>query len=105
VQIAGTSRLRGLDIRRAKLPGLDAPTKFDISGFYRRGENQQSAESMARQALLEALTDEEQKAIYEKFEKARRRVAGAIETTAPVISGNEKRADHSGDAAESDEKE
>jgi hypothetical protein len=79
VQLAGEDRLLRIHIRRAKLLGLDAPTKLDISGIYRKGENQQSAESLARQRVYEAMTNEEQEAIYEKFEEARRRVAGAID--------------------------
>ncbi len=84
-------RLNRIHIRRAKLLGLDAPTKLDISGFYRKGESQASAESLARQRVLEALTDDEQESIYEKFEEARRRVAGAIETSATVISEPDNR--------------
>jgi hypothetical protein len=103
IQMMGTSQLRGLHIRRAKLLGLDAPAKFDISGFYRRGENRQSAESLARQRVFEALTDDEQEAIYEKFEEARRRVAGAIETRATMTSGTYNRDDGANEDAESDE--
>jgi hypothetical protein len=103
VQISCTAQLRGIHIRRAKLLGLDAPTKLDLSGFDRRDENQQSAESLARQRVFEAMTDEEQEAIYEKFEEARRRVAGAIETTATVISGNADRESYGGDSETDDE--
>jgi hypothetical protein len=91
VQLAGEDRLLRIHIRRAKLLGLDAPTKLDISGIYRKGENQQSAESLARQRVFEAMTEEEQEAIYEKFEEARRRGGGAIETTPTVISGTDNR--------------
>jgi len=87
-----------LYMRRAKLLGLDAPGKIDISVLYKKGVDQESAESLASQRVLEALTDDEQEYIYEKFEEARRRVAGAIDATATVISGTDHR-DDDGDTA------
>ena len=36
-QMAGTAQLRGIHVRRAKLLGLDAPTKLDVRGLYRTG--------------------------------------------------------------------
>jgi hypothetical protein len=41
-----------IHIRRARLLGLDAPTKLDIGAFYVHGASQLSDERMARQAVL-----------------------------------------------------
>ena len=41
-----------IHIRRARLLGLDAPTKLDIGAFYAHGASQLSDERMARQAVL-----------------------------------------------------
>ena len=86
-QAALEDRLMRIHIRRAKLLGLDAPTKLDVSGIYKRGGDEVSAERQARRAVLEALPIEEQRRIYEVFYQARKRAeAGdfsqpAIETT------------------------
>jgi hypothetical protein len=79
--------LNRIHTRRARLLGLDAPTKLDVSGIYKRGGDEVSAERQARRAVLEALPIEEQRRIYEVFYQARKRAeAGdfsqpAIETT------------------------
>jgi hypothetical protein len=85
--------LNRIHTRRARLLGLDAPTKLDVSAFYARGVNQLSEERMARQAVLEALPLDEQERIYDMFAAARKRAAGeAVETTAvAVINGPEPR--------------
>ena len=86
-QMAGTAQLRGIHIRRAKLLGLDAPTKLDVSGIYQRGGADLEAEQRAREAVIEALPIEEQRRIYELFYEAGLRAAAgdlsqpAIETT------------------------
>jgi hypothetical protein len=86
-QMSGTAQLRGIHVRRAKLLGLDAPTKLDVRGLYRTGIDEISAERQARRAVLEALPIEEQRRIYDVFYQARLRAqAGdfsqpAIETT------------------------
>jgi hypothetical protein len=84
-----------IHIRRAKLLGLDAPTKLDVGAFYARGTSQLSEERLARQAVLAALPREEQERIYDMFAAARKRAAGgAIETAAtPAISGPVSRND------------
>jgi hypothetical protein len=89
----GLAALNRIHIRRARLLGLDAPQKLDISAFYARGVNQLSEERMARQAVLEALPLDEQERIYDMFAAARKRAAGeAVETTAvAVINGPEPR--------------
>jgi hypothetical protein len=46
-QMSGTAQLRGIHVRRAKLLGLDAPTKLDVRGLYRTGIDEISE----RQAL------------------------------------------------------
>jgi hypothetical protein len=66
-QMSGTAQLRGIHVRRAKLLGLDAPTKLDVRGLYRTGIDEISAERQARRAVLEALPIEEQRRIYDVF--------------------------------------
>jgi hypothetical protein len=84
---AGLAALNRIHIRRARLLGLDAPTKLDVRGLYRTGIDEISAERQARRAVLEALPIEEQRRIYDVFYQARLRAqAGdfsqpAIETT------------------------
>jgi hypothetical protein len=95
VQLAGEDRLLRIHIRRAKLLGLDAPTKLDLGAFYGKGTESISAERMAREAVLEALPLDEQRRVYEIFYQAGLRAqAGdlsqpAIETT--VSNGTEHR--------------
>ena len=92
-----------IHIRRAKLLGLDAPTKLDVSGMYQRGGADIEAEQRAREAVIEALPIEEQRRIYELFYQARLRAAAgdlsqpAIATT--VSDGSDNRTD---DESESD---
>jgi hypothetical protein len=86
-QAALEDRLMRIHIRRAKLLGLDAPTKLDVSGIYQRGGADVEAEQFARDAVLEALPIEEQRRLYDVFHQARLRAAAgdlsqpAIETT------------------------
>jgi hypothetical protein len=104
-QAALEDRLMRIHIRRAKLLGLDAPTKLDVSGIYQRGGADIEAEQRAREAVIEALPIEEQRRIYELFYQAGLRAkAGdlsqpAIETT--VSNGPHNRTD-SDDESESD---
>jgi hypothetical protein len=97
---AQVSALRGLNlvhIRRARLLGLDAPTKLDVRGLYRTGIDEISAERQARRAVLEALPIEEQRRLYDIFHQARLRAAAgdlsqpAIETT--LSDGSDHRND------------
>jgi hypothetical protein len=105
-QMSGTAQLRGIHVRRAKLLGLDAPTKLDVRGLYRAGADEISAERQARRAVLEALPIEEQRRIFEVFYQARKRVeAGdfsqpAIETTVNNGSNQRSAPDESDDGAE-----
>ena len=105
-QMSGTAQLRGIHVRRAKLLGLDAPTKLDVRGLYRTGTDEISAERQARRAVLEALPIEEQRRIFEVFYQARKRVeAGdfsqpAIETTVNNGSNQRSAPDESDDGAE-----
>jgi hypothetical protein len=95
----GLAALNRIHIRRARLLGLDAPQKLDVSAFYARGVNQLSEERMVRQAVLEALPLDEQERIYDMFAAARKRAAGeTVETTAiAVINGPEPRNNTSDD--------
>jgi hypothetical protein len=102
-QMSGTAQLRGIHIRRAKLLGLDAPTKLDVSGIYKRGGEQFSAERLERQRVLEALPLAEQERIYELFEEARKRAAGTyVETTAVTVTNG---LEHRGNVPESEPEE
>ena len=58
-QAALEDRLMRIHIRRAKLLGLDAPTKLDVSGLYQRGGADIEAEQRVREAVIEALPIEE----------------------------------------------
>jgi hypothetical protein len=104
--MSGTAQLGGIHVRRAKLLGLDAPTKLDVRGLYRTGTDEISAERQARRAVLEALPIEEQRHIFEVFYQARKRVeAGdlsqpAIETTVNNGSNQRSAPDESHDGAE-----
>jgi hypothetical protein len=90
---AGLAALNRIHIRRAKLLGLDAPAKLDVSGIYQRGGDDSSVERLSWEAILEALPVEEQVRWYEVFQEARRRAKAGdfsqspIETT--VTSGTE----------------
>ena len=57
---AGLAALNRIHIRRAKLLGLDAPTKLDVSSIYQRAGDDISAERVSWEAILEALPREEQ---------------------------------------------
>ena len=81
---AGLAALNRIHIRRARLLGLDAPQKLDVSGIYQRGGDDLSAEQRAREAVIEALPIEEQRRIYELFYQAGLR-AKAGDLSQPVI--------------------
>jgi hypothetical protein len=79
---AGLAALNRIHIRRAKLLGLDAPTKLDVSGIYQRGGDDISVERGPGEAILEALPVEEQVRWHEVFQEARRRAeAGDLSQT------------------------
>jgi hypothetical protein len=105
VRAAGLAALNRIHIRRAKLLGLDAPTKLDVSGIYQHGGDDILAEQRAREAVIEALPIEERRRIYELFYQAGLRAAAgdlsqpAIETT--VSNGPDSRTT-SDDESESD---
>jgi hypothetical protein len=96
-QAALEDRLMRIHIRRAKLLGLDAPTKLDVSAIYQRGGTDLEAEQRARQAVIEALPIEEQRRIYELFYQAELRAkAGDFSQPAigaPVSNGPDSRID------------
>jgi hypothetical protein len=54
MQFSGEDRLLRVQLRRAKLLGLDAPAKLDITGLYGAGVNEVSAEREANQRLRKA---------------------------------------------------
>jgi hypothetical protein len=83
-QAALEDRLMRIHIRRAKLLGLDAPTKLDVSGLYQRGGADVEAEQRACEAVIEALPIEEQRRIYELFYQAGLR-AKAGDLSQPAI--------------------
>src|SRR5258707_11389023 len=89
------SSLNLVHVRRARLLGLDAASKLDVSGIYQRGGADIEAEQRAREAVIEALPIEERRRIYDLFYQAGLRAqAGdlsqpAIETT--VSNGPDNR--------------
>jgi hypothetical protein len=94
----GLLALNRIHLRRARLLGLDAPVKLDVSSIYQRGGADHEAEQRAREAVIEALPIADQRYIYEMFYQAGLRAkAGdlsqlAIATT--VINGSsDKRTD------------
>jgi len=76
-------RLMRIHIRRAKLLGLDAPAKVDVSAFYEKGDDAMSAERLENQGVWQALPIEEQIRIYDALDAAKKRVA--IESTATLL--------------------
>jgi hypothetical protein len=90
--IAAVNAMNRIHIRRARLLGLDAPQKLDIRGLYRIGGDQQSAERLARERVLEAVPLDEQERMYEVLAAARKRVEAAdIETTATTETNGPER--------------
>jgi hypothetical protein len=83
VRAAGLAALNRIHIRRAKLLGLDAPTKLDVSGIYQRGGADIEAEQRAREAVIEALPIEERRRIYELFYQAGLRAQAEISPNPP----------------------
>jgi len=108
IRLACFGRLKDIHIRRAKLLGLDAPTKLDVTDIYKRGGNDASAEQLAREAVIEALPIEEQRRIYELFYQAGKRAAAgdfsqpAMETTVSSGPDNRNGVEPSDDADPSD---
>ena len=84
-------RLMRIHIRRAKLLGLDAPTKLDVSGIYRTGADEMSEERRETHRAWQAMPLEEQARIYDAFDAARARLNAPIETTATVTIGPDNR--------------
>ena len=84
-------RLMRIHIRRAKLLGLDAPTKLDVSGIYRTGADEMSEERRETHRAWQAMPLEEQARIYDAFDAARARLNAPVETTATVTIGPDNR--------------
>jgi hypothetical protein len=84
-------RLMRIHIRRAKLLGLDAPTKLDVSGIYSTGADEMSEERRETHRAWQAMPLEEQARIYDAFDAARARLNAPIETTATVTIGPDNR--------------
>jgi tetratricopeptide (TPR) repeat protein len=53
-QVSALRALNFVHIRRARLLGLDAPTKLDVIGIYQPGGTDLEAEQQAREAVIEA---------------------------------------------------
>ena len=90
-QAALEDRLMRIHIRRAKLLGLDAPTKLDVSGIYRIGTDELSEERRETERAWQSLPIEERARIYDAFDAARTRLNAPIETTATVTIGPDNR--------------
>ena len=99
------SGLNRIHVRRARLLGLDAPTKLDVRGLYRTGTDEGSAEQLENERVWQSLPVEEQIRIYEALTGAQKRLPAPIETTATVTSGPDNRNDvelHADDAEHSE---
>jgi len=90
-QAALEDRLMRIHIRRAKLLGLDAPTKLDVSGIYRIGTDELSEERRETERAWQSLPIEERARIYDAFDAARKRLNAPVETTATVTLGPDNR--------------
>ena len=90
--IAAINAMNRIHVRRARLLGLDAPQKIDLRALYRVGGDQQSAERLVRERVLEAVPLDEQARMYEVLAAARRRVAEAdIENHSPTVTNETDR--------------
>jgi hypothetical protein len=88
---AGLLALNRIHIRRARLLGLDAPTKLDMRGLYRTGTDELSDERRETERAWQSLPIEERARIYDAFDAARARLSAPIETTATVTIGPDNR--------------
>jgi len=77
-QVSALRALNFVDIRRARLLGPDAPTKLDVRGLCRSGDDEISAERLENQRAWRSLPVEEQIRIYESLTGAKRLVAGEL---------------------------
>ena len=89
--IAAINAMNRIHIRRAHLLGLDAPTKLDVSGIYRKDTDELSDERRETERAWQSLPVEEQVRIYDAFDAARKRLNAPIETTATVTIGPDNR--------------
>ena len=92
VQVACTSQLRGIHIRRAHLLGLDAP-RLDVTQIYSVGGEEASEERRTKELTWLAMPPEERARIYDSLYEARKRLNAPIETTATVTLGPDNRND------------
>jgi hypothetical protein len=89
--VAAINAMNRIHIRRARLLGLDAPTKLDVSGIYRTGTDELSDERRETERAWQSLPIEERARIYDAFDAARTRLNAPIETTATVTSAPDNR--------------
>jgi hypothetical protein len=85
------SGLNRIHVRRAHLLGLDAPTKLDVGGIYRKRTDELSDERRETERAWQSLPTEERARIYDAFDAARKRLNAPIDTTATVTSGPDNR--------------
>jgi hypothetical protein len=89
--IAAINAMNRIHIRRAHLLGLDAPTKLDVSGIYRKDTDELSDERRETERGVAVLANWERARIYDAFDAARTRLNAPIETTATVTIGPDNR--------------
>jgi hypothetical protein len=70
VVLGVTNALNRLHIRCPQLLGLDAPTKADVKGLYPTESHALPAERPERLPILNSISREEQKQVFEAFEAA-----------------------------------
>jgi hypothetical protein len=99
------SGLNRIHVRRAHLLGLDAPTKLDVGGIYRKGTDELSDERRETERAWQSLPTEERARIYDAFDAARARLNAPIETTATVTIGSDNRNPNVESAVDDDETE
>src|ERR1700676_3337982 len=64
--IAAINAMNRIHIRRAHLLGLDAPTKLDVSGIYRKDTDELSDERRETERAWQSLPIEERARIYDR---------------------------------------
>jgi hypothetical protein len=89
--VAAINAMNRIHVRRARLLGLDAPTKLDVSGIYRTGRDELSDERRETERAWQSLPVEERARIYDAVDAARTRLNAPIETTATVTIGPDNR--------------
>jgi hypothetical protein len=72
--VSALNTMNRINIRRAKLMGLDAPMKLDIRSIYGTGTDDAAADRQMRARVLASMPVADQIRWYEDFDEAKRRL-------------------------------